>query len=129
MRALDTNILARLMLNDDEAQAAAAADLVRERFVISHTVLLELAWLLSFRVGLDRQRIAMALRDITSLPTIVIDDVNLVSWAIDRFEAGADFADMLHIATAKPAHVFVSFDRQLARRAGANAPVRVELLR
>lgn len=44
-------------------------------------------------------------------------------------EAGADFADMMHVGAAEGASSFVTFDRKLERRAGPDSPVAIETLR
>lgn len=128
MKALDTNVLARAVLNDDAPQSEAAVAQLREPCFAPDTVLMELAWLLSARYHMDRVAIARTLRDLITLPTLSVADFSLVEWAIGRFEAGADFADMLHIANAGPAGAFVSFEKGLARKAGPGAPVVVERL-
>ena len=47
MRAVDTNILVRLFVNDDPKQAAAARQVVAaEPIFVSKTVILELEWVL-----------------------------------------------------------------------------------
>lgn len=49
MIALDTNVLARYLLNDDPEQSGAAAALLKKRqtYTAPPTVLLELVWVLS----------------------------------------------------------------------------------
>ena len=126
MIAVDTNLLARYVLGDDAEQARRAAAVLREPFFVSDTVLLELAWLLSSRFDLPRAKLAAILRMLISMPSLAVADHALVGWAIDRFEAGADFADMLHIAAARPADAFISFEQGLARQAGPASPVRIK---
>ena len=48
-------------------------------------------------------------------------------WAIDRLEAGADFADMMHIATAAGATSFATFDRGVEQKAGTAPPISIEI--
>jgi predicted nucleic-acid-binding protein len=128
VKALDTNILARFVLSDDIEQARLAEAQLREPCFVPDTVLLEFAWLLSSRFGLTRVKVARTLRDLITLPNLTVTDFALLNWAIDRFEAGADFADMLHLSGSAPVGVFVSFEKQLAKQAGPNSPVRVERL-
>ena len=126
MKAVDTNVLARYILGDDPEQARRAAAVLREPCFVSDTVLLELAWLLKSRFTVPRTKLAAILRKLLTMPTLTFADRALASWAVERFGAGADFADMLHIATAGPADTFVSFDDRMARQAGPDAPVPIE---
>ena len=68
---------------------------------------------------------ALAESDCISVP----DDM-LVAWAIDRYASGADFPDMIHLASAmNGATAFACFDRRLARQAGPQTPITVRTLR
>jgi predicted nucleic-acid-binding protein len=49
-----------------------------------------------------------------------------VRWAIERFAAGADFADMIHIVAARGAVAFVSFESRLSKLAGTASPMPIE---
>jgi hypothetical protein len=49
--------------------------------------------------------------------------------AVERMEAGADFADMMQVAGAEDASSFATFDGKLEWRAGPDAPVAIETLR
>jgi predicted nucleic acid-binding protein len=51
-----------------------------------------------------------------------------VAQALVWAEAGVDFADALHLASAASCEAFVTFDKQLARRARGLVGPRVELL-
>jgi predicted nucleic-acid-binding protein len=128
MKALDTNVLARFALGDDPAQAQIAAETLEHPCFASDTVLLETAWLLSSRYGLDRQILVETLRDFLRIPHLSVSDPDAIAWAIDRFAAGADFADMMHIVASRAADSFVSFEKRLAQLAGPNAPVPIETL-
>ena len=128
MRAIDTNILVRYLMQDDERQALAATALLAEPCLIAHTVLLETAWVLSSVFGVDRAALAATLADLVELPSVSVADPDLVDWAFARFAAGADFADMLHLIASRQADRFTSFDRRLATQAGDDSPVAIETL-
>jgi predicted nucleic-acid-binding protein len=134
MRSLDTNVLARFFVNDDDdAQAAkqrpAAIAALSERAYVSVTVLLELEWVMRGFYALTRRDITKAMRALAGVEHITIEDRDAVLAALEAFEAGLDFADALHVARSTRASAFATFDRQLARRAKALAlsPV-IELL-
>ena len=128
MRALDTNVVVRFLMGDDEQQAAIAADVLATPCLVSNTVLLETGWLLSSRFGIKRIALARLLRELMALPRLSVIDPDNVAWALDRFEAGADLADMLHLVDARHAERFATFDRALAPAAGPNTPVPIDTL-
>jgi predicted nucleic-acid-binding protein len=115
------------MTDDDHGQARVARSIIDEDFIVTATVLIETAWVLRSRYGWNRAALAEGLRMVIDLPHAVSVPDHAV-WAIDRLEAGADFADMMHIATAAGATRFATFDRGVAKKAGAAAPVSIETL-
>ncbi|WP_343890234.1 type II toxin-antitoxin system VapC family toxin [Sphingomonas oligophenolica] len=127
IRALDTNILLRLLTGDDADQARVARSIIDEDFIVTATVFIETAWVLRSRYGWNRTKLAQGLRMVIDLPHAV-SVPDHAAWAIDRLEAGADFADMMHIATAAGATRFATFDQGVAKKAGAAAPLSIETL-
>lgn len=128
VRAVDTNVLARFLARDDMAQTAVADQVMQGGSYISLTVLLETVWLLASRYGQSREAICDSLAEVVQLPTVTTPDTMLVMWAIDRFRAGADFADMAHLVDCRSADSFATFDRGVAKGAGEQPPLRVETL-
>lgn len=127
MIALDTNVLVRLVLQDDESQARAAERLVvrarRERtpLFIADVVLCELVWVLSRRTKATRAEIARTLDQLQSTELMVFADAAVVARAIEAYGAGrGDFADYLirERARAEGADEVVTFDRALKGEAG-----------
>ena len=128
MKAVDTNVLARYLLNDDPVQSPRAAQALAEPSYVSDTVLVETAWLLASRYCIGRALLAETLTDLLHLPAIAVSDPALVAWAIERFAQGADFADMMHLLSARHTDGFLSFEKDLAKVAGPDAPLPVETL-
>ncbi len=127
VKAIDTNILARFVTRDDPVQAAQADAVLAGGCYIAATVLLETSWLLASYYRIGRDDLAATLTDILRLPGIWVDDRPWVEWAIGRFAAGADLADMLHLVAAhRRAESFVSFERRLATLAGPDTPIAIE---
>ena len=58
MRAVDTNVLVRLIVRDDPAQVEKAESFVAHGAWVSQTVLAETVWVLESVYGLDRAQIA-----------------------------------------------------------------------
>lgn len=118
MIALDTNLLVRYLLNDDEAQAEAAEAVLSggEVCLVPITVWLELVWVLEC-YDCQRQAIAKALRHLMGLPNLQPGDSLALLRALNWFESGMDFADALHLASSSSVESFVTFDQPLIKRA------------
>lgn len=118
MLAVDTNVVVRFLTRDDAAQFARADALIKEREIyISTTVLLETEWVLRSGYRYRRTRVVEALRDLAGLPRVRVEDAGLLAQALEWAERGMDFADALHLASAKDCEAFASFDRRLVRQA------------
>lgn len=120
MIAVDTNILVRLLVADDESQFKRVKRVMAENDVlVLDTVLLETEWVLRKSYGLGVAQVAGALRAIVQLERVHCEDAQALLKAIDAFEQGMDFADAIHLAQAKDADRFVTFDKDLKKRARA----------
>jgi predicted nucleic-acid-binding protein len=118
MIALDTNVVVRLVTNDDPAQVKAAkAYLQGETLFLAKTVLLETEWVLRFSYGLSHETIAVILQRLLGLEGTRVEDRTAVLRALSWYGRGLDFADALHAASSGDAERFVTFDRPLAREA------------
>lgn len=118
MLAVDTNLVVRLLVNDDAVQTRRAAALfASEQIFISKTVLLESEWVLRFSYELPPKVILQALRNIVGLPNVMVGQQREVAEALDGFERGLDFADALHLASSRRAGRFATFDKKLIKRA------------
>ncbi len=128
MIALDTNILARYLLKDDEAQFERARAIIEgpERLTAPVTVLLELAWVLEVS-DCDRTEIARAFRLLVGLPNFTLRQIDGLLYALGWYEEGMDFGDALHLAMCAQDEALATFDRdfaKIAKRAGAFPEVR-----
>ncbi len=128
MIALDTNVVVRILVNDDPGQAKRAVALLESDAVfLPRTVLLETEWVLRYAYDLDRAVAGVALRKFLGLKNVVAEASTSVVAALDLYDAGMDFADALHLTASGGAESFASFDADLARHAkqlGARPPVR-----
>jgi predicted nucleic acid-binding protein len=125
--AVDTNIIARIVLADDANQTARARNLVaREMVLVRTTVLLETYWVLRRPGKQSHDEALLGLTAFLGLPTVALEEPERVRAAIDFARAGMGFADALHLSGLGPDDRFGSFDRDLARaadRLGAAAVV------
>jgi predicted nucleic-acid-binding protein len=118
MTAVDTNVLVRVVTNDDHAQAARATAYLRaqERVFIPKTVLLELEWVLRGAYAIRRAEILLALRGLVGISNVEIEDEAAVTQAIEWYARGIDFADSLHVSSAGRESKFATFDSTLRRK-------------
>ncbi|KUR75301.1 type II toxin-antitoxin system VapC family toxin [Novosphingobium sp. Fuku2-ISO-50] len=122
MRAIDTNIVVRLLTADDPEQAIAAKRIIEAGDIfLGVTVLLEAEWVLRAGYGFDATQIASALRGLSGLPGLSVEEPTLLATALEWLEGGMDFADALHLVRSGHCSAFVTFDRKLAKRAQALA--------
>ncbi|SFP92963.1 type II toxin-antitoxin system VapC family toxin [Sphingomonas rubra] len=129
MIGADTNIVLRLVLDDDDRQVDAARRIMAEkRLVVPTTVMLEVGWVLASRYQMPRALLADTLETLMALDGLEIARTDLVGWAIDRFREGADWADMIHLVASSKFDGFLTFDKRLVRDAGYKAPVPIETL-
>lgn len=119
MIAVDTNVLVRLVTNDEPGQARRAAELLRRKPVfVPKTVLLEMEWVLRHAYRLERPAILRAFYGVLGLPTVTVEDGRAVARALAWYEEGMDFADAIHVSSSGEAQEFTTFDAQLVRKAG-----------
>jgi len=124
MRAVDTNVLVRLLTRDDTKQAARADEFVSSGAWVSHLVLAETTWVLSAVYELDGGSIATALEMLLSHETLSIQDPEVVRAALEQFRSRPKlgFSDCLVLEVARATgHVPLgTFDRDLGKLADAH---------
>jgi predicted nucleic-acid-binding protein len=122
MRAVDTNVLVRLITRDDARQAAAADAFVAPGGWVGHLVLAETTSVLSTVYGLTPAAIATAVDMLLNHQHVTIQDAEVVSAALDNYKQypRIDFSDCLVVEIARKAgHLPVgTFERQLAKLDG-----------
>ncbi len=119
MRALDTNVLVRLIVRDDPDQVARAEAFVETGAWVSLLVLAETVWVLQSAYGLDQRRVATAVEMLLDHDRLTLQDEDVVrrAHATFRGEGTVEFSDCLIVETARKAgHRAVgTFDRRLSR--------------
>jgi len=118
MIALDTNVIIRLVMNDDRKQTAASLRALQgeEKVLLLNTVLQETVLVLESVYDASRKDVLDALERILSIAT---PETPMVPQALEWFRDGMDIADALHLATATAARcgTLYSFDRHFAKSA------------
>jgi predicted nucleic-acid-binding protein len=123
MRAVDTNILVRVITRDDPQQLAVAEAYTRRGAWVSTVVIAESSWVLGSVYGLDDQQLATVLEMLLSHEHFSLQDPEVISAALEHFRAGAapGFTDCLILEIARKAgHLPVgTFDKRLGKLEGA----------
>ncbi|MGQ0680357.1 MAG: PIN domain-containing protein [Actinomycetota bacterium] len=123
MRAIDTNVLVRLLVQDDLQQLEIAEQFVGGGAWISHLALVEASWVLDTVYEVGAKRIAEALEMLLNHLNLAIQDADVVAAAVEQFRRApqVEFADHLILQTARKAGNLPmgSFDRRFARLEGA----------
>lgn len=122
MRAVDTNVLVRIIARDDPRQRQAAEAFVADGAWLSHIVLAELAWVLESVYDFPAERIATVMDMLLDHASLTVQEPDVVAAALASFRArpAAGFSDCLILAIAgRQGHLPLgSFDRALGRLPG-----------
>ena len=123
MIALDTNVIVRFLVRDDEAQALAVyarlkqAEADRETLFVPMLVVLEVIWVLGSAYGKTRPEILSSIEDMKRMPIFVfeMDDVIQALLSEGR-RSKPDLADILiaHAAQKSGCESGLTFDRKAA---------------
>lgn len=127
MIALDTNILARAIAFESDADNATKAQQKRAKALLLSgrdlfvpvTVVEELEWVLRGAYGMPRDEVAAVFEDMLAIDNLTIDRAAAVGQAVSWYRQGLDFSDALHLAQAGLCAGLATFDAdfvKLARR-------------
>ena len=123
MRAVDTNVLVRLMTRDDSRQVALAEAFVARGAWVPQLAIAEATWVLASVYDRDSDAIATAVEMLLSHEHLTVQDAEVVAASVVRFRQrrSVGFSDCLMLEVARKAgHTPLgTFDRDLARLDGA----------
>ena len=123
MQSVDTNILVRLIAQDDPKQAETAASFITRRSWVSHLVLAETIWVLGTAYQRTHLQLVKAVEILLSHEHISLQEPEVVRAALDGFRKhpSVEFSDWLILEIARKAgHLALgTFDRGLAKIDGA----------
>jgi len=124
MITVDTNVLVRLLAEDDRAQAERAARLFAENEIfIPKTVMLETECVLRHAYRVEKNAIWGAFQRLIDLSNVKMEDPNAMSTAVSWYGEGIDFADALRLRSSRDAEKFATFDKSLFRKASRVPPL------
>jgi predicted nucleic-acid-binding protein len=127
MPGLDTNVLVRWLVEDDDKQTARAQRLFdqartrRETWFVPSTVMLELEWVLRSRYAFDKSTVLQAFNALLETQELEFDAETALECALYLFRNGtAEFADCLHASLCSLAGnaPLLTFDENAARLTG-----------
>ena len=130
--SVDTNVLVRLVVQDDEAQSRAVDRLLAkyarngDLLFVPITVVLELEWVLRSMLGQSKAQFIEVLSALLSMLEFSFESEDALEQALADYEDGdADFAEYLHLALSRgnKALPFWTFDRKAAKVAGTRVLV------
>lgn len=123
MRAVDTNLLVRLVTRDDRKQVAVAESFVSKGAWVSTLVLMEATWVLTAVYELTHAEIATAVDMLLQHRDLTIQESDSVAAALEQYRSrpALGFSDCLILETARKAgHLPLgTFDRNLSKLDGA----------
>src|SRR6267378_1372726 len=103
MRAVDTNVVVRLVVRDDPEQVRAAEQFTSSGAWVSHLVLAEATWVLDAVYERSAAQIATAIDMLLNHKDLTLQDSDLVASALEHFRKRPPLG---------------TFDRNLARLGG-----------
>ena len=113
--SVDTNVLARAVLQDEAEQARLAAKILEEASLIAISLpcLCELAWILLRGAELPKEKVAAAIRALLDAGNVVMNRP-AVEAGLSILLAGGDFADgvIAYEGSWLGGETFVSFDKK-----------------
>ena len=122
MRAVDTNVLVRLIARDDSSQTASAEIFIEKGAWVSVLALAEATWVLAGVHELSAKDLGKAIEMLLNHRDLVLQDREAVAGALELFRAkpARGFSDCLMLQLARKAgHLPLgTFDRNLSRVEG-----------
>jgi predicted nucleic-acid-binding protein len=123
MRAVDTNVLVRLVTRDARKQVAAAESFVSKGAWVSMLVLVEAAWVLTAVYELTHAEMTTAIDMLLHHRDLTLQESDSVAAALEQYRSrpALGFSDCLVLEVARKAgHLPLgTFDRDLSKLDGA----------
>jgi predicted nucleic-acid-binding protein len=122
MRAVDTNVLVRLLTRDEAQQAATADRFIEQGAWVSVLAVAEAAWVLDTWYRQSDAEIAAAVEMLLAHRDLVLQDSDVIAAALELYKShpalGFSGCLMLHIARKAGHTPLGTFDRALGRVEG-----------
>jgi len=124
MKALDTNVLVRFLVNDDKTQGHRVntlfeqAEVAADQFLVTTPVVLELLWVLAAVYNFTREELLHAIELLTQMPILAFDDYDGIQQLVRLGRSSkADLPDLLIGLAGKSngCETTVTFEKGLAQ--------------
>lgn len=124
MIALDTNVIVRFLVRDDEKQARAVyarfrqAESARESLFVSLLVVLETIWVLESAYDKSRLAILESFDELQSMPILEFEGAQVVQqWRSEARKSNADLSDLLIAFAAQSSGCSegITFDKKASK--------------
>jgi predicted nucleic-acid-binding protein len=123
MRAVDTNLVVRLIVRDNPEQVRAAEAFIAKGAWVSHLVLAETLWVLDAVYERSTEQLTTAVEMLLNHKELTLQDADVVVAALDLFRGrpSIGFSDCLVLEVARKAgHLPLgTFDKAFAKHGGA----------
>jgi len=124
MRAVDTNVVLRMIVRDDESQADTADAFTENGCWVPLLAVAETVWALRKVYKQSAEQIAAAVGMLLDKKDLLLQDADVIEAALAQFQShpGVGFADCLMLESARKAgHLPIgTFDRRLGALEGAH---------
>ena len=124
MKALDTNVLVRFLVRDDERQASAAYKILKQAeadkqvFLIPLLVVLETIWVLEAVYSVKRNEILQAIDELLAMPVLEFEAQPVIRRVLSSAkESHTDLPDLLiaHSASDAGCERVLTFDKRASK--------------
>lgn len=124
MNALDTNVLVRFLVQDDEKQAQIVTQLLKDAesqqqtYFVSNVVVLELMWVLKAAYNVPRDTIVSAISELLSMATLEFQDQLAVrDFTVSAQNNTYDLSDLFigQVALNAKCKTTMTFDKKAAK--------------
>lgn len=128
--SVDTNVLVRLVTQDDTQQALAVDRLLARHarngllLFVPITVVLELEWVLRSKLSQGKAEFIRTMAALLTMVEFSFESEHALEQALVNYqEGGADFGEYIHLAISRSneALPFWTFDRKATKAVGAKA--------
>ena len=115
--SVDTNIVVRLLTQDDKQQYEISFKLFQSEIFICDTVILETEWVLRFAYKFAPSNIYQAFTKLFGLENVYLTNANKIAQILEWYQLGLDFADAFHLAQSQHCTQMYTFDRKFINKA------------
>jgi predicted nucleic-acid-binding protein len=122
--ALDTNVIVRFLVRDDEKQAQAVyarlkqAEAAREALFVSLLVVLETVWVLESAYDKSRMEILDSFDELKNVPILEFEKTQMLqNWLAEGRKSNADLSDLLIALAARSCGCSgaITFDKKASK--------------